>query len=115
MKDIIMYTTSTCPHCVTAKQFLNERGFKYVEKKVDKDPVAQSEMQAKKLMGVPSFVIGSDTIVGLDKQKIEKLLDYTVETCPSCDQRTRVPKGKGKIKVKCKKCEEEFIVMTKTM
>lgn len=115
MKEIIVFTSSTCPHCVSAKQFLNERGFKYVEKNVETDVMAANEMRARKLMGVPSFIIGNDTIVGLDKYKIEQLLDYTVEACPSCAQRTRVPKGKGKIKVTCKKCNEVFVIMTKNM
>ena len=31
--------------------------------------------------------------------------------CPKCGQTVRVPKGKGKIKIKCPKCGEEFIKM----
>lgn len=28
--------------------------------------------------------------------------------CPSCKQRVRVPRGKGKIRVRCPKCQERF-------
>ncbi len=32
--------------------------------------------------------------------------------CPKCHQTVRVPKGKGKIKIKCPKCGETFIKKT---
>jgi glutaredoxin len=115
MKNIVMFTSSTCPHCKSAKQFLDEKGYKYVERNVQLDPLAQQEMVQRKLMGVPSFVIGDETIVGLDKHKIEALIDYTVEKCPECGQRARVPKGKGKVKVNCKSCGNAYVVLTKSM
>lgn len=38
MKLIEIYTTSTCPFCVKAKQWLTERGYEYKEVSLD-DPV----------------------------------------------------------------------------
>ena len=32
--------------------------------------------------------------------------------CPSCRQTIRVPKGKGKIEIRCPKCSKEFIKRT---
>lgn len=40
----------------------------------------------------------------LDQQKI-----YRFFHCPSCKQKVRVPKGKGKICITCPKCKTEFI------
>ncbi|MBR1892605.1 MAG: hypothetical protein IJ815_03620 [Lachnospiraceae bacterium] len=37
---------------------------------------------------------------------------YRIFICPKCRQKIRVPKGKGKIAIKCPKCSKEFIKKT---
>lgn len=56
------------------------------------------------IMGVPAFLIGGETIVGLDTKKIDELVDYTVEKCTECGQKLRIPKYKGSSEIKCPKC-----------
>ncbi len=34
--------------------------------------------------------------------------DYRFYSCPSCRQKVRVPRGKGKVTITCPKCQEKF-------
>ena len=34
---------------------------------------------------------------------------YTIFYCPSCKQKLRAPKGRGRIQVTCSKCHQQFI------
>lgn len=43
------------------------------------------------------------------KQKREQKKIYRFYKCPSCKQKVRVPRGKGKICITCPKCSQEFI------
>ena len=65
---------------------------------------ARKELMAKGIMGVPAFLIGGETVVGLDTQKIDELVDYKLGECPNCGQKLRIPKYKGSSDVKCPKC-----------
>ncbi|MBR1457489.1 MAG: hypothetical protein IJ594_10085 [Oscillospiraceae bacterium] len=45
----------------------------------------------------------------LRKERWQQRKDYKFFTCPSCKTVLRVPKGKGKIKLVCRKCGTSFI------
>ena len=108
MKKVILYTTDTCPYCTQAKAFLKDEGIHYQEKNASKDPQAQQEMARLNLRGVPSFLIGEDVVVGLDKEKVKVLVDHRLASCPQCGAKLRLPTGKGKIKATCPKCSTAF-------
>lgn len=42
------------------------------------------------------------------KANVIQLKDYKIFKCPNCSQKLRVPRGKGKIIISCKKCHTEF-------
>jgi len=74
--QIKVYSTSTCPYCVTLKAYLDEKGFKYKDIDVTDNKEASQEMIDKSgQMGVPVSDIGGKIIVGFDKDKINQLLN----------------------------------------
>ena len=72
---IRLFTTPTCPYCVTLKRFLEEKEVKFDLINVLDDTAAQEEMIEKSgQVSVPVLDIDGEFIVGFDRKKIvEKL------------------------------------------
>ncbi len=75
MAEVIIYSSNTCPYCVSAKEYLDEKGVEYTEKNINEDASARKELMAKGHMGVPVIIVGDEEIVGFDKAKLDQLLD----------------------------------------
>lgn len=43
------------------------------------------------------------------KREATQYKEYHIYKCPNCKQKLRVPRGKGKIAIRCRKCGTEFI------
>jgi glutaredoxin-like YruB-family protein len=70
-----VYSTTTCPYCVTLKAFLKEKGIEFKDVDVGSDSAAADEMIKKSgQMGVPVADIDGQIVVGFDKEKICQLL-----------------------------------------
>lgn len=70
-----VFTTDTCPYCVTLKEFLKEQGVEFEEINVAEDKKARDEMIEKSgQMGVPVLEIEGEIVVGFDKARISQLL-----------------------------------------
>lgn len=75
MSDVIVYSSNTCPYCTLAKNYLDEKGITYIEKNVQTDKDARTELMNMGHMGVPVLVIDGEEIVGFDKDRLESILD----------------------------------------
>jgi glutaredoxin 3 len=73
--NITVYTSSNCPWCVKAKQYLNSKGIQYREVNISRDPQGAREMVMKSgQRAVPVIDINGHIIVGFDRRRIDSLL-----------------------------------------
>jgi len=71
-----VYSTSTCPYCLTLKEFLKEKNIEFEAIDVSQNKEALDEMVKKSgQMGVPVLDIDGQIVVGFDKEKISELLN----------------------------------------
>jgi len=76
MAKAIVYSTPTCPYCVTLKEFLKENNVEFDDIDVSADPSKADEMIKKSgQMGVPVVDINGTIVIGFDKEKISELLN----------------------------------------
>ena len=74
-KTVKIYSTSTCPYCTMAKDFLAKNNIPFESLDVGIDQAAAKEMIDKShQMGVPVLDIDGEIIVGFDKGAITKAL-----------------------------------------
>ena len=74
-KKVKIYSTSTCPFCIRAKQFLKESAVSFEDIDVSINHEAAQEMIKRSgQMGVPVIDIEGELIVGFDKEKIKKAI-----------------------------------------
>ncbi|MDF2949152.1 MAG: glutaredoxin family protein [Sedimentibacter sp.] len=74
MKNIKIYSSSTCTNCTAAKEYIKEKGYEYEEKNVSLDAEAKKELLAMGYMGVPIIFIDDEAIVGFNRSKLDELL-----------------------------------------
>ena len=91
-----------------AKEFLSLHKIHFIEKDINVDDQARSELIRRNISGVPTFLVGDDVVVGLDKAKILKLVDHRLVECEKCHTKMRVPINKGTLTVTCPKCAHSF-------
>ncbi len=75
MPRVIVYSTTSCPFCDMARQFLDSKGVKYEHFDVGEDMEKAREMVAKSGQnGVPVLDIDGKIIIGFNKPAIEEAL-----------------------------------------
>ncbi len=72
---IKVYSTPTCPYCVTLKEFLKEHGIEFEDIDVSKNIKEREEMiERSGQMGVPVVDINGEIVVGFDRERICQML-----------------------------------------
>lgn len=72
---VIVFSTPTCSFCNAAKQYFRQKGIRFNDVDVSRDPVAARDMVRRSgRQGVPVIDIGGKIIVGFDRNKINQLL-----------------------------------------
>jgi len=72
---VIIFTTPTCSFCNAAKRYFRERGIKFRDVDVSRDPAAARDMVRRSgQSGVPVIDIGGKIVVGFDRVKIDQYL-----------------------------------------
>ncbi|MDF1514767.1 MAG: glutaredoxin domain-containing protein [Anaerolineae bacterium] len=73
---VIVFSTPTCPHCRTAKQYLKKKGVRFTNVDISQDASAARDMKRiSGQQGVPVITVGGRPIVGFDREKLDKLLN----------------------------------------
>lgn len=74
-KKVKVYSTPTCPYCVTLKQFLKDNNVEFEDINVAEDKKSADYMVEKSgQRGVPVCEIDEEMVVGFDREKISNLL-----------------------------------------
>jgi glutaredoxin 3 len=71
-----LYSREWCSWCIDAKDFLAQRGYKFVEIDVGKDRQAYAEMtELSDQTYVPTFVAGDKVLANFDTDQLERFLN----------------------------------------
>jgi glutaredoxin 3 len=72
---VIVFSTPTCSFCNMAKKYFREKGIKFKDVDVSRDPIAARDMVRRSgQQGVPVIDIGGKIVVGFDRPRIDKYL-----------------------------------------
>lgn len=76
MAKVTVYSTSSCPFCIRAKEFLKENNIEFEDIDVSVNQEKAQEMIDKTgQMGVPVLDIDGEIIIGFDKDAISRALN----------------------------------------
>jgi glutaredoxin 3 len=75
-KRVLVFSTPSCTYCTQAKRYFREKGVRFRDIDVSKDPEAARDMvRMSGQQGVPVIKIGSKVLVGFNKPEIDRLLN----------------------------------------
>jgi glutaredoxin-like YruB-family protein len=75
---VVVFSTPTCPHCRSAKRYLEKKGVRFTDVDVSRDSRAAKDMQRiSGQQGVPVITVGGRPVVGFNRSKLDRLLGLT--------------------------------------
>ncbi|AIQ65598.1 glutaredoxin [Paenibacillus stellifer] len=74
MENVVVYTSTNCPHCKQVKSFLTEKGVAFEERNIEQNDDYAQQVWDMGMRAVPVTVIGEHKIVGMNKTKFDKVL-----------------------------------------
>jgi glutaredoxin len=75
MDNVIVYTSTNCPHCRQVKGFLADKGIQYEERNIEQNDDFAQQVWDMGLRAVPVTVIGEHRIVGMNITQFNKALN----------------------------------------
>lgn len=72
---VIMYSTKWCPFCIEARAIFAKKGIPYYDYDIDKSNDGRNQFINLGGRGVPLFIIKKEVIHGLQKARINRLLN----------------------------------------
>ena len=87
-QDVVMYTTSTCPYCAQARQWLQANHVPFVECNIERSVSCSSEFERQGAPGVPLMQVRSQWRIGFDPEWLVLALQ-TQNTKPRTDTSPR--------------------------
>ena len=71
---ITLYSTRNCAYCRQARQYLQQKGLRFQEFDVQRNPRAQKDFARLGARGVPVILVGDTRIDGFDRKRLDTLL-----------------------------------------
>jgi glutaredoxin 3 len=71
--NLTLYGTTTCPHCISAREYLREKGIPFNDMIIDKSDTASIAFRQLEEKAVPVLVSVNRLVVGFDRNAYAEL------------------------------------------
>jgi glutaredoxin len=73
--DILMYTTTDCPYCARAREWLTTHEVPFTECDTSVNAACQEGFARTGSPGVPTLMVRDQRMIGFDPQRVSRLLE----------------------------------------
>ncbi|MGQ9454384.1 MAG: glutaredoxin family protein [Armatimonadota bacterium] len=74
-KNVVVYSTPTCPYCIQVKEYLRSKNIPFTDYNVAVDVEARNAMVQKSgQLGVPVIEVDGQIVIGFNRAKLDQLL-----------------------------------------